>query len=150
MLNTKPGMKMLAALQQPRFVVQQPNQALPLCSLGQEGEDQGNLNLACESSPAHSLGFAKASASLSKKLGCAKPAQFPLLQKQYVQNPLTLYKAPRRGHLGFYFSSPPTFPMPVFSSSPPILKKPFRVRATANRIKLRISAQHTELGTTVP
>lgn len=49
MLNTKPGMKMLAALQQPQLVVQQPNQALLLCSLGQEGEDQENLDLACES-----------------------------------------------------------------------------------------------------
>lgn len=49
MLNTKPGMKMLAALQQPQLVFPQPNRALLLCSLGQEGEDQENLDLAWES-----------------------------------------------------------------------------------------------------
>lgn len=47
MLNTKPRMKMLAVLQQPPPVVQQPNQTAPLlCSSSQEGEDQENLDLA--------------------------------------------------------------------------------------------------------
>lgn len=63
---------MLAALQHPRLVVQQPNQAaLLLRSSGQQREGRENLDLVASpsSNPAHSLGSAKASAPLGKKLG---------------------------------------------------------------------------------
>lgn len=113
---------MMAALQQPQLVAQQPTKPLLLCSLGQKGRGGRSRIWSASPSPgpACSLGFAKAAASLGKKLSCAK--QLCLLLKQYVQSPLTLQTF-RIGRLGVYFSCSPLLHRPVFSLSPSISEK---------------------------